>query len=204
MPLGRAESTEDKWSYLTIFACYYNLLCIVGDVLLVDKVSPRVLKNQNAGDVVLFSPPSKLRDIVSANGGSLTSRDLFVKRVAASSGDRVKVNAAGEVFVNGKLADGRRDLCEAEPLRLIEKYVKETKEEQILGPDEVFVLGDCGSVSIDSRVWGPLKTENIVGKPILRLWPSERFGSIQELPNTLKYVDTTSVPTTMDSDVWRE
>ena len=204
MPLGRAESTEDKWSYLTIFACYCNLLFIVGDVLLVDKVSPRVLKNQNAGDVVLFSPPSKLRDIVSANGGSLTSRDLFVKRVAASSGDRVKVNAAGEVFVNGKLADGRRDLCEAEPLRLIEKYVKETKEEQILGPDEVFVLGDCGSVSIDSRVWGPLKTENIVGKPILRLWPSERFGSIQELPNTLKSVDTTSVPTTMDSDVWRE
>ena len=163
----------------------------VGDVLLVDKVTPRILgqKSQHEGDVVLFSPPSKLREIVSANGGSLTSRDLFVKRVAATPGDRVKVNAAGDVSVNGQPVNGRRDLCEAEPLRLIEKYVKETKEEQLLGPDEVFVLGDCGSVSIDSRVWGPLKANDVVGKPILRLWPMERFGAIQDLPTTANNLD---------------
>ena len=97
----------------------------VGDVLLVDKVSPRILQhNRKKGDIVLFSPPAELRDIVAANGGTLTGRDLFVKRIAAKSGDTVTVNAAGQVQVNGQPTLGRRDLCEAEPLRLIERYVK--------------------------------------------------------------------------------
>lgn len=151
----------------------------VGDVLLVDKVSPRVLKNQKPGDIVLFSPPDELRDIVAANGGRLTSRDLFVKRIAAQRGDTVAVNAAGRVEINSAPATGRRDLCEAEPLRLIERYVK-TKE-QTLGKDEYFLMGDCSSVSIDSRVWGPLEASEIVGKPILRIWPLQRFGLLAPL-----------------------
>ena len=153
----------------------------VGDVLLVDKVTPRLFhKSQKVGDVVLFSPPSALRDIVAANGGKLTSRDLFVKRIAAEPGSRVAVDAAGKVSVNGQPSMGRRDLCEAEKLRLIEKYIK-TKE-STLDKDEFFVMGDCSSVSIDSRVWGPLQANDIVGKPILRLWPLERFGPLRTLP----------------------
>jgi signal peptidase I len=165
----------------------------VGDVLLVEKVTPRVFhQRQKVGDVVLFSPPSKLRDIVAANGGKLTSRDLFVKRIAAESGDDVTVDASGKVLVNNKPAVGRRDLCQAEPLRLIEKYVK-PREQQRIEADQVFVMGDCSSVSIDSRVWGPLQSSEIVGKPILRLWPMERFGPIPPLP----------VAATMESD-WND
>ena len=152
----------------------------VGDVLLVDKVSPRILQhNRKKGDIVLFSPPAELRDIVSANGGTLTGRDLFVKRIAATSGDTVTVDAAGQVQVNGQPALGRRDLCEAEPLHLIERYVK--AKEQTLSKDEYFLLGDCSSVSIDSRVWGPLHSSEMVGKPILRLWPLDRFGPLASL-----------------------
>jgi signal peptidase I len=153
----------------------------VGDVLLVDKLSPRVFKNQKPGDIVLFSPPSELRDIVAVNGGKLTSRDLFVKRVAAESGDTVAVESTGRVKINGQPAPGRRDLCEAEPLRLIEKYIKQSKKEQILHKGEFFVMGDCSSVSIDSRVWGPLQSSEVVGKPILRLWPLEQFGPLPSL-----------------------
>lgn len=162
----------------------------VGDVLLVEKVTPRIFhQQQKIGDVVLFSPPSKLRDIVAANGGKLTSRDLFVKRIAAESGDDVSIDALGKVLVNQKPAVGRRDLCQDEPLRLIEKYVK-AREQQQMETDQVFVMGDCSSVSIDSRVWGPLQSSEIVGKPILRIWPLERFGRIQSLP----------VAATMESD----
>lgn len=151
----------------------------VGDVLLVDKISPRIWKHQTPGDIVLFSPPSELRKIVDANGGKLTSRDLFVKRIAGQSGDTISVDANGHVDINGQPAPGRRDLCEAEPLRLIEKYVKARKE--TLQSGEFFVMGDCSSVSIDSRVWGPLQSSDIVGKPILRLWPIDRFGSLSTL-----------------------
>ena len=152
----------------------------VGDVLLVDKVSPRILQhNRKKGDIVLFSPPAELRDIVAANGGTLTRRDLFVKRIAAQSGDTVTVNTAGHVQVNGQPVVGRRDLCEAEPLRLIERYVK--AKERTLAKDELFVMGDCSSVSIDSRVWGPLHSSEIVGRPLLRLWPLDRFGPLASL-----------------------
>jgi signal peptidase I len=185
----------------------------VGDVLLVDKITPRLMRmgQQNEGNVVLFSPPSALRDIVAANGGTLTSRDLFVKRIAAAhQGDKVCVTAAGQVTVNDQPVQGRRDVCAAEPLRLIEKYVK--PNEQVLGKDEVFVLGDCSSVSIDSRVWGPLPSSEIVGRPIMRLWPLERFGSIGALPTMTRTSTTTAAPemdpspattTTMDSAQWK-
>jgi len=152
---------------------------LVGDVLLVEKVSPRLFHNTKKGDIVLFSPPEELRDIVAANGGRLTSRDLFVKRIAGQSGDKISVNSAGQVQVNERPAEGRRDLCEAEPLRLIERYVK--AKEQVLAKDEYFLMGDCSSVSIDSRVWGPLQSSEIVGKPILRLWPLDRFGPLAPL-----------------------
>ncbi|KAL3920169.1 MAG: hypothetical protein SGILL_003396 [Bacillariaceae sp.] len=150
----------------------------VGDVLLVDKVSPRIFRQPKVDDIVLFSPPSKLQDIVAQSGGRLSSRDLFVKRIAASPGDRVTVEANGQVSVNDKnVVDGRRDLCEAEPLRLIERYIQPVKDEVVDGK-EVFVMGDCSSVSVDSRVWGSLETTQIVGKPILRLWPLEKFGPL--------------------------
>ena len=157
----------------------------IGDVLLVDKVTPRVFPNsKHSGDVVLFSPPEKLREIVANNGGKLTSRDLFVKRIAAEPGDTVSVTKQGTVTVNDKPVKGNRELCEAEPLRLIEKYVKESDAPVELSKNEVFVMGDCSSVSIDSRVWGPLPSNSVVGRPILRIWPVERFGPVPSLPVT--------------------
>ena len=160
----------------------------VGDVLLVEKVTPRILKgNNHKGDVVLFHPPSRLQNIVSASGGHITDRDLFVKRVAAEPGDIVTVDAPGNVKVEGESKRKRRDLCEAEPLKLIEKYVKPGRIE--IQKNEVFVAGDCGSVSIDSRVWGSLSTDEIVGKPLIRVWPLDRFGRLATLPNALSVTD---------------
>lgn len=155
----------------------------VGDVLLVDKVSSRGSLRQSSrnkvGDIVLFYPPNELKQIVARNGGNLNNRDLFVKRITASAGDKVTVYKDGKVEVNDEnIIDGRRDLCEAEPLRLIEQYVKPSEDRRI-NPEEVFVMGDCSSVSVDSRVWGPLETKNIVGRPILRLWPLDRFGKVE-------------------------
>lgn len=155
----------------------------VGDVLLVEKVTPRVLKNPNVGDVVLFNPNNKLQDIVKANGGKISDRDLFVKRVAAGPGDKVSVDSTGSVVVNGAPVSGKRDLCEEEPLRLIQRYVQPIDNLEIK-QDEVFVLGDCSSVSVDSRVWGPLSKEEIVGRPLVRIWPFESMGSVPAIPSS--------------------
>jgi len=154
----------------------------VKDVLVVDKVSPRILgdRNKKIGDVVLFSPPDRLRAIVSSSGGRITDRDLFVKRIAAGPGDTVSVDSSGAVKVNGVSPAQRRDLCGAEPLRLIERYIQPGSF--TVKDGQVFVLGDCSSVSVDSRVWGPLQSSEIVGKPIMRIWPLERFGVVPSLP----------------------
>eukprot|EP00548_Thalassiothrix_antarctica_P007913 CAMPEP_0194139530 /NCGR_PEP_ID=MMETSP0152-20130528/9167_1 /TAXON_ID=1049557 /ORGANISM="Thalassiothrix antarctica, Strain L6-D1" /LENGTH=124 /DNA_ID=CAMNT_0038837401 /DNA_START=67 /DNA_END=438 /DNA_ORIENTATION=- len=118
----------------------------VGDVLLVEKLTPKIASVYRPGDVVYFRPPPALRDLVASNGGRLTDRDLFVKRVAAVPGDKVKINKDGTVYVNSKEAKGR-DLCEAEPLGLIKKYIRPIEE--TVPQNKVLLLGDCDAVSVD-------------------------------------------------------
>lgn len=67
----------------------------VNDVVLVEKVSRASLIRRN--DIVFFSPPPALRQAVADVGGTLTFRDLFVKRIVALPGDVVTVNTNGEV-----------------------------------------------------------------------------------------------------------
>jgi signal peptidase I len=155
----------------------------IGDWLLVDKVTPRlpIIGKRHEGDVVLFHPPEKLREIVARSGGRISERDLFVKRIAGVPGDILSVDKSGAVRINDQTPKVRRDLCTAEPLKLIEQYI-EPSEGTVVGPGQVAVLGDCSSVSIDSRVWGPLPETAIVGRPIVRLWPPSRFGAISALP----------------------
>jgi len=44
-----------------------------------------------------------------------------------------------------------------------------------IGENELFVLGDNRLASYDSRNWGPLEKELIIGRVWLRLWPSQRI-----------------------------
>mmetsp|Transcript_2730 Transcript_2730/g.8024 ORF Transcript_2730/g.8024 Transcript_2730/m.8024 type:complete len:614 (-) Transcript_2730:90-1931(-) len=170
-----------------------------GDVLLVEKL-PGAFERTKRGDVILFKPPPTLQEIIgarAAGGGSasqgkkkagfgsgvnpLGGQSLFVKRVVGMPGDvNIQMDeATKDVFINGDPAVGpRRDLCEDEPLRLIDRLLKDGKGKSIeeLGNDEAYVLGDCKGVSVDSRVFGTLPKDNIVGRPIARIWPPKRFG----------------------------
>ena len=151
-----------------------------GDVLLVEKF-PNIYQRTKRGDVVLFQPPPALRDIVSNSGSQLSSTSLFVKRLVGLPGDQeIRLFGDNDVLINGIDAVGPdRCLCadSQEPLRLIDKLLKNGKGKEIheLGDNDVYVLGDCKAVSVDSRVFGALPKQNIVGKPIARLWPLNRI-----------------------------
>ena len=51
-------------------------------------------------------------------------------------------------------------------------------EEITLDDDEYFILGDNRPISKDSRYFGPVKEDEIIGKVIFRLWPFNKFGTI--------------------------
>lgn len=138
------------------------------EYLLTDKISYKVGKPQR-GDVVVFhSPPA-------ANCAVGTGCD-FIKRVLGLPGDRVEVKENG-VWVNG--------------VKLTEPYIPSnfetlpgafTKGKVIsLGPDEYFVSGDNRPYSSDSRAWGPITSEEIVGKAFFRYWPFNKAGWIPKV-----------------------
>lgn len=145
----------------------------IGDVLLVEKVRMGELHRR---DIVLFQPPSALQDIVAANGGRLNPRDLFVKRVAGLPLDAYNIQArSGMVTINGDTVQNQ--LCQAE--NGVAKFLPEDRGDQMIPDDSVLVLGDCGNVSVDSRVWGPLPKNQLVGRPLVRVWPMDRMGPVR-------------------------
>ena len=104
------------------------------------------------GEVVVFrSPRDQERD--------------FVKRVIGLPGDTVEI-VSGTVYVNG--------------LQLIEPYL-DRKDNTTMAPVKVepgtvFVLGDNRGSSNDSRSWGPVPTENLIGRAWMRFWPLDHLG----------------------------
>jgi signal peptidase I len=177
-PIPLALFVRTFVSFYAIPSASMEPTLLKGDVLLVEKL-PRVYDRTNRGDVILFQPPSALRDIVMQSGSRLPSTSLFVKRIVGLPGDEnIRLVGDNDVTINGEPAVGPdRALCRDEPLRLIDKLLETGKGKDIdrLRGDDVYVLGDCKAVSVDSRVFGVLQKGDIVGKPVARLWPLDRI-----------------------------
>ena len=94
----------------------------------------------------------------------LTMDDMLVKRVVGLPGETIEVSG-GRVLVNGQ------PLPEPFPHDL----GNTTMAPLILGPLEYFVMGDNRDNSNDSRSFGPVHRESIVGRVWLRYWPLDQF-----------------------------
>lgn len=137
------------------------------DRVLVNKLSYR-LGDVQRGDIVVFERPEDV----------LSDTDDFIKRVIGLAGEVVSFND-GEVFVDGRA--------------LSEDYVGEhltTNDRLIPGCDNapavsnscvipeghVFVMGDNRDASLDSRSFGPIDEDAIVGRAFLKVWPLDDIG----------------------------
>ncbi len=128
-----------------------------GQYLIVDELSYH-LGDPVRGDVAVFKYP---RD----------PKQYFIKRVIGLPGETVSVNEQGQVTI--KEVDGKTTIILNEP------YVKYTKADTVnrtLGEDEYFMIGDNRAGSYDSRMWGPVKSNLIIGKAFLRLFPVTKAG----------------------------
>jgi len=125
-----------------------------GQYVLIDKLSPR-WADYARGDVVVFWPPDAEHEVP------------FIKRVIGLPGDRVELKD-GQVYVNG--------------VELDEPYVYEgPTEASVLGDVIVvpegsyFAMGDHRSDSTDSRVFGFIDRDDIIGRALVRYWPIDTF-----------------------------
>jgi len=122
--------------------------------LVVEKVSYR-FHGPRHGDIVVLKSPQQ-------------STELLIKRVIGLPGETVEIRQ-GRVYINGQELD--------EPY--LERSTGGNWGPIIIPPLQVFVLGDNRSFSNDSRAFGVVPIENIVGRAWVSYWPLDKVGEIR-------------------------
>ncbi len=111
------------------------------------------------GDIIVFEAP--------VNGATKP----YIKRVIGLPGETVETRG-GEVYINGEQID-------EEYLGGEETFCGEEDCPPVVVPDNsVFVLGDNRDNSQDSRQFGPVSVDRIIGKAWITYWPSDEFGVV--------------------------
>jgi signal peptidase I len=131
----------------------------VGDRVLVNKLSYK-LHDVHRGDVVVFERPPG-----ASTGENGEIKDL-IKRVIAIGGDTIEARE-GDVYVNGKPIEENY----LEPGTPTDSLPVTTIPE-----GHVFVMGDNRTNSEDSRVFGPIDEDDIVGRAFIRVLPITDIG----------------------------
>jgi signal peptidase I len=169
---------------------------LVGDHVLVDKLayapgdplSRHLLPYEEVkrGDIIVFRNPVKISE-------------NLVKRAMGVPGDRIRLENK-QLFVNGKPVnesgyvihsshdlDDYRDNFPSQPnvsvpARVIDMLRDNvTNGELLVPPGYVFAMGDNRDNSLDSRYWGFVPRENIIGKPLMIYWSYD--ASTEDLMN---------------------
>lgn len=129
-----------------------------GDRLVVEKVSYR-FHPPKTGDIVVFQSPPELQR------RGYDKNLAFIKRIIGMPGEIISVDN-GIVYLNGQ------------PLK--EDYIAEPPNQPFppvkIPADQFFVMGDNRNDSNDSRYWGFLPRQNLIGHATFRFWPLDRIG----------------------------
>jgi len=132
-----------------------------GDYLIIDEISYR-LDSPQRGDVVVFKYPKN-------------PSHRFIKRIIGLPGETVEIKDS-QITIYDK-NNQKQVLNEIIYLPDV-KGTTYGNLQVVLGEKEYFVLGDNRSYSSDSRAWGPVPKENIIGKVFVRIFPLASLSRI--------------------------
>lgn len=133
-----------------------------GDYLIIDEFSYRFLRTAVRGETIVFRYPND-------------PSKFFIKRVIGLPGETVRIEGGVlSIQYDGKIAD--------DPYS---EFIGQLYPDGVwvLHEGEYFVMGDNRQFSSDSRSWGPLPQELIIGRALIRLWP---VAEAEYLPGDLE------------------
>lgn len=126
------------------------------EYLIIDEISYR-FKEPARGDIVVLRNPHK-------------KEEFFLKRVIGMPGERIVVRDSQVFLAKDK---------DMTPIALQESYIPAREftpgaVDITLGENEYYVMGDNRDASLDSRIFGPIHGDTIIGRVLLRGWPFSR------------------------------
>lgn len=135
----------------------------VGDNLFAEKLSVLFGGEVEPGEIVVFDNPEGASD-----------HDVLIKRVIATAGQTVDLRG-GAVYVDGERLDEPYAQGRSYPLDMQAPGV-EVAFPYTVPAGHVWVMGDNRENSADSRYFGAVPAENVIGTAIARYWPLDRIG----------------------------
>jgi signal peptidase I len=128
-----------------------------GQYLIVDQLTYH-FEEPKRGEVIIFRYPKD-------------PSKFFIKRIIGIPGDTVSISGNEVTIINEANPEG---------VRLDETYVHSMRPNatitENLGKGEYFVMGDNRDASSDSRAWGVLQRDHVVGRAFLRLFPFTKLN----------------------------
>lgn len=124
-----------------------------GDMVLVNRWAYRFSQPQR-GDIIVFKYPPE------------PTQTPYIKRIIGLPGDRIQI-IGGQVSVNKEV--------------IVEPYISVPTSrggDWVVPENSLFVMGDNRNNSSDSRAWGMVPYENIIGKALFIYWPLEHTGAL--------------------------
>lgn len=132
------------------------------DYIIVDQLSYH-LGDPKRGDVITMKYPEK-------------PSVFFIKRIIGLPGETVSIQGSVVTVID---ANGVATVLDETYLPEVTRTKDFGNMTVTLGSDQYFVMGDNRTESSDSRIWGPLPADNVVGRAFIRLFP---FDAITFLP----------------------
>jgi signal peptidase I len=128
-----------------------------GQYLIIDQLTYH-FEEPKRGEVIVFRYPKD-------------PSKFFIKRIIGLPGDTIRIDGSNVIITNTQYPEGKT---------LDEPYVHNMRPgasiTENLGSNEYFVMGDNRNASSDSRAWGVLQRDRIVGRAFVRLFPLSGVG----------------------------
>ena len=154
----------------------------IGQRVLVNRVGYH-FSDPDVGDIVVFHPPEGAVNGQECGVEPVPPKEVcpepvdeeadtnFIKRIVAGPGDRLSVKN-GHPVVNG--VEAKEDFIE--PCRDGTGSKCNFPKPITIPPNEYFMMGDNRGSSDDSRFWGPVPRDWIIGQAFFTYWPPDRIG----------------------------